>query len=469
MPGFSPKMLAAALFAVCTVFAHEVSAAVPFFREWAATWDLGPYPSMNDRGQSIATDSAGNVYVAAFDQRAYYLRKYSPAGTQLWSRTAVTTDHVFIQGLINAYVAVDPSDCPILTGTMNANDGTSLDYFILKFDPAGTQLWLRRFDANKDLDTIAALAVDEAGNIYAHGEGNGSGPGDVYTVKYDRDGARLWVATYTPRSDLGCDVAVHSDGSVYVLVSTTDYGTDDDIILIKYSASGTQLWLRRYNGAGESGWTDDWPSRLKLDSAGSAYVVGYSEPSNGSGYGLVTQKYMADGTLVWTRRYDAGGPSSGDFGHRPAGLAIDESGSVYVSGQIPNNSAGSTGVDAVTIKYAADGTQLWSRTYNGSTNGPDEPRDLALTPDGSIFVLARSRIGPYSSDDDFRLLLIQYDSDGNFLSAELDSGSIDGYMLARWGEAIYVVGTSNFLNGHDVTVRKYSPVPRRRRVVRHGS
>ncbi len=252
------------------------------------------------------------------------------------------------------------------------------------------------FDADNDNDTLVAVAVDEAGTIYAHGTGNESGPRDVYTVTYDRDGTRLWAASYTPRDELGCDVAVASDGSVYTLVSTTDYGTDDDIILIKYSASGSQLWLRRYNGGGESGWTDDWPSRLELDPAGNAYLVGYSEPSDGGGYGLVTQKYLADGTLAWTRRHDAGGPSSGDFGREPAGLAIDDSGEVVVSGQIPNHSAGSTGPDAVTIKYAADGTQLWSSTYNGSSNGGDEPRDLVLTPDGSIFVLARTCVGPYS-------------------------------------------------------------------------
>jgi hypothetical protein len=459
----APKMLMAALFAVCMLFAHELSAAVPFSREWAATWNLA---GSSNGGQSIATDSAGNVYVAAFDRQATYLRKYSPTGTPLWSRTAVTTGHVFIQGFINSYVVVDPSDYPIVAGTMNANDGTSLDYFVVKFDPAGIQLWLRRFDAANDHDVLSAVTVDNAGNIYAHGDGNGSGPRNVYTVKYDRDGTRLWVASYTPRDDLGCDVAVHSDGSVYVLVSTTDYGTDDDIILIKYSPSGTQLWLRRYNGGGASGWTDDWPSRLKLDAAGNAYLVGYSEPSNEGGYGLVTQKYLPDGTLAWTRRHDAGGPSSGDFGYQPAGLAIDDSGQVYVSGQIENHSAGSTGADTVTIKYAADGTQLWSSQYNGSSNGPDVPRDLVLTPDGSVFVLVRSRIGAYSSDD--RLLLIQYDSDGTLLSTHVDSGSNDGYMLARRGASIYIVGTSIFGNGHDVTVQKYSPVLStiRRRAVR---
>jgi hypothetical protein len=449
----------AKLFAVCVLVAHELSAAAPFTRQWAATWDLG---WINDRGQSIATDSVGDLYVAAINGPAYYLRKYSPTGTELWSRT-VTTGYVSLGGFIDARVVVDPSDSPVLAGTMNVGDGPApADFFLVKFDSAGTQLWLRTFDPDGDNDHLVAVAVDEAGNFYAHGEGDGSGPGDVYTVKYDRDGTRLWAASYTPKSDLSCDVAVASDGSVYALLSTTDYGTDDDIILIKYNASGEQLWLRRYNGGGESGWTDDWPSRLRVDGAGNAYLVGYSEPSNGGGYGLVTQKYLADGTLEWTRRYDAGFPSSGDFGYQPAGLAIDGSGQVYVSGQILNYG---TGIDIVTIKYAADGTPVWSRTYNGSGDFRDEPRDLVLTPDGSVLVLAMSSIGTAWSDH--RLLLIQYDTDGTLLSADPDNESNEGYMLAQGGASIYIVGTSTYatLTGYDVTVRKYSPPPRSK--IRH--
>lgn len=452
------KTLVVTMFAAGILHAHESSASVPFHREWAVTWDLGTHEG---RGQSIVTDSEGNAYVAASDGWEYYLGKYSPAGAQLWTRT-IATGPVFLGG--DLHVAVDPSGNPVLAGTMNAQDGTSLDYFIAKFDPYGTQLWLRRFDANNDHDTLAAVAVDDTGNIYAHGHGNQSGPANVYTVRYDRDGTRIWVASYTPRDDLSCDVKVHSDGSVYVLVSTTDYATDDDIILIKYSASGAQLWLRRYNGGGAS-WTDDWPSRLKLDAAGNAYLVGYSELTNGGGYGLVTQKYLANGTLAWTRRYDVSSPSSGDFGFEPAGLAVDDSGQVFVSGQIWNPGPPDNDLDVVTIKYDSDGTPLWSRAYNGAFNGPDVPRDLALAPDGGVFVVAQSRTGPYSVDD--RRLLLRYDRDGTLLSTEIDNESKDGLMLAGWADSVYLVGTSVHGLAHDVTIQKFSPSRGRRRVVRH--
>lgn len=78
-------------------------------------------------------------------------------------------------------------------------------------------------------------------------------------------------------------------------------------------------------------------------------------------------------------------------------------------------------------------------------------------------MLARSRISTY----DYRLLLIRYDSDGTLLTTHVDSGSIDGYMLALRGGSIHIVGTSIFGKGYDVTVQKYSPLSStRRRAVR---
>ena len=451
-----PRLLLVMLFAVCMLVPQELFAALPYGRVWSLTWDLG---WINDRGQSVATDSAGDVYVVGFDQVAYYLRKYSPTGSLVWSKTAVTTEGLSQSGFINGHVVVDPSGNPILAGSIDTKDERLIDYFVVKFDPNGEQLWMRRFDVDNGEDSLSAVAVDADGNIYAHGHGDSETASTIHTVKYAADGTQLWVATYNSADDLACDVAVHSDGSVYVLASTTGFSTDDDIILIKYNASGEQLWLRRYNGGGEGVWTDDWPSRLRLDSAGNAYLVGYSTPAFKAAHGVVTQKYLADGTLAWTRRYDVAGSTFGDLGHEPAGLAIDASGQVYVSGRVANASEGTYGGDLVTLKYTADGEQLWSRTYNGTGNGADAPRDLVLASDGSILLLARTCIGPYS--DEFRVVLFQYDSDGALLSSSLDTESHEGYMLARRGASVYAVGTGVYATstGYDMTIRKYSAFP----------
>jgi subtilisin-like proprotein convertase family protein len=448
--GLARRLLFAALVAVAVFVPRESSAQVPYGRLWAASWDLGTF---NDKGQSIATDSAGNVYVAAYDYSAFYLKKFSPAGAPIWTRTVVASGSLYFSAFIDGFVAVDASDNPIFAGTMNASDGTLLDYFVAKYDPAGTQSWFRRFDADSDADSLTAMAVDPDGNIYLHGHGHGSSARNIYTAKYTPDGTRSWVAMYSSADDLGCDVAVHSDGSVYVLGSTTGFATDDDIILIKYDSTGQQQWLRRYNGGGENGWTDDWPARLTLDAEGNAYLVGYSEVSDGGGYGVVTQKYLANGTLAWTRRYDIGFPSSGDLGTLPAGLAVDGAGNVYVSGQILTFT---TGIDVVTIKYAADGTPLWSRTYGQPGEYADEPRDLVLAPDGSVFVLAMTSLG--SAWSDHRVALLRYDNDGALVSSPIDDESNEGYRLARHGASIHYVGTSVGSNPY-VTVRKYSPLP----------
>src|SRR5687767_9841292 len=47
----------------------------------------------------------------------------------------------------------------------------------------------------------------------------------------------------------------------------------------------------------------------------------------------------------------------------------------------------------VTIKYAPDGTRLWSRVYEGFTGHPnnsDEARAVAVDPDGDVYVTGYS-------------------------------------------------------------------------------
>jgi hypothetical protein len=409
-----------------------------FTLHWAAATQNPNF----DRGKDVVVDASGSVYVAGFDSGADkgVLLKYSAGGGLVWSR-------LFSGGA--DYLALDPSGNVIVGGTFDASAGTSLDYSVVKYDASGNQLWLRRFDHNQDRDSLEAVAVDGLGNVYVTGMGDGSGPRNVYTLKYDPNGTQLWMAVYTRSDDLASDVAVHSDGSVYVLASTTGFGTDDDIVLIKYNSLGIEQWVGRYNGGGNGpggDFTDDWPSRLALDAAGNAYVVGHSEPTNGGGYGVVTLKYAGDSTLVWARRYDPGGTSSGDLGQVLSGLAINGSGEVFVSGRISR-----ADFDWVTIKYSASGTEVWAKEFNGPAGGADEPRDLIIDHEGDVVVLGRTQGGVVQ--------LRRYAlGDGALLWSETYNGAADGLGLAAKGTAFYAAGFTTALTPDGVTL-KYSTDP----------
>ena len=95
----------------------------------------------------------------------------------------------------------------------------------------------------------------------------------------------------------------------------------------------------------------------------------------------------------WVSRYDR---SIADMVHS---IAIDREGNVVVGGSsaigVPHINVGDW--ESYTAKYAAaDGAQLWIHRYNGSANGVDEVKGVALDSHGDVYVTGVSETGNYS-------------------------------------------------------------------------
>ncbi|HBR18307.1 MAG: hypothetical protein A3G39_01665 [Deltaproteobacteria bacterium RIFCSPLOWO2_12_FULL_43_16] len=143
----------------------------------------------------------------------------------------------------------------------------------------------------------------------------------------------------------------------------------------------------------------DKPTDVAIDPSGDVYVTGFSY-SNATGYDYVTIKYDANGNELWIRRYNNG---AGDYAFA---LTLDSSDNVYVTGFSYSNS---TGYDYVTIKYDTDGNELWVNRYNYGDN--DRAVDINVDPSGNIYVAGFS----YSNSTGYDCVTIKYDTDGNEL------------------------------------------------------
>jgi hypothetical protein len=205
--------------------------------------------------------------------------------------------------------------------------------------------WVRRYNGPaNDYDYATAIAVDDAGNIYITGiTGTIYSPGTYYdyaTIKYDSAGGEQWVRRYNGPGNSGDWAnAIELDGSGNIYVTGTSYNSstyyDCDYATIKYDSAGNEMWVRRYNGPGNSG---DEAHAIAVDGSGNIYVTG-----GGWDYAII--KYDTNGNEIWVRRYD--GPGNGwDWA---SAVAVDDSGNIYVTG----GSRGSgTDDDYATIKYA---------------------------------------------------------------------------------------------------------------------
>jgi hypothetical protein len=138
------------------------------------------------------------------------------------------------------------------------------------------------------------------------------------------------------------------------------------------------------------------------------------------------------------------------------GIAVAGDGSVYVTGS--TRSFGAGGDDALLLKYGADGTLLWQRTYgtapDASNSGEESGIDVAVAPDNSgVLVLGNYRDG--------NIFLAKFTPAGNLLWDLTWGGNQEGAgaIAVAANGIIYVTGfTSSFGAGQgDAFLLSFTP------------
>lgn len=138
-------------------------------------------------------------------------------------------------------------------------------------------------------------------------------------------------------------------------------------------------WVARFNGPQNS---HDRPAAIALDDLGNVYVTGYSHFS-WSYPDFCTIKYRPNGDTAWVRNYN--GPD--DAWDEAVDIAVDASGCVYVTG---NSNSNASRYDYVTVKYDSSGSELWVRRYNGPGNHDDLASAIAVDNLGNVYVTGGS-------------------------------------------------------------------------------
>ena len=127
----------------------------------------------HEEGRAVATDTAGNVYVAGIasskvnNYQDAVLIKYSPSGSQLWVRTY---DAPFHDNDGYFAVAVDGNDNVLATGFFLQSGLNLSDFITVKYNTAGTRQWLRTYNDEEGLYHRAeSIAIDKNGNAVVTG------------------------------------------------------------------------------------------------------------------------------------------------------------------------------------------------------------------------------------------------------------------------------------------------------------
>lgn len=364
------------------------------FPSWTGIKQFGP----NNGARAVATDASGNVYVAGSrgnvgDAGAGpYLAKYNPSGTQLWLRQFEYTS--MCSPAMNALRHDAANDRLVIGGTFFDGGGT-IHRCLAWLTLDGTAIRVQDLGSVASNGSLKGIAVDAVGAVYAVGD-----RGDIWLSKYDAAGVEEWTRTrgsnHGPlQGDVGESIAVHG-GSVYVVGSVSasmdgqgiDFASGRQAALLRYDTSGTWLWTRVVDGSSTQT-ADARYYSVAVDGAGNIFAaarfIGAFAGQSPSGFSDVA-----------VMRYDSsGGVGSplviGGVGDddRPGSLAAASGGGVYLAGESDsvtvNSQVNAGGRDALLVRVGSGNTVEWTRLLGSSTD--DSGYAVAVDSQGSLFLV----------------------------------------------------------------------------------
>jgi hypothetical protein len=359
--------------------------------------------SLNDSGNAIAIDSAGNAFVAG---------------------------------------STSSSDFPTTIGAFQQNFAGISDAFVLELNSTGSSLIYSTMLGGSGNDVANWLAVDSLGSAYVVGvtssitdfptlnpiQGVSGGSNSGFVSKLNTVGTALVYSTYLGGStgDFAAAIALDSSKNAFVTGGTlspafptttgafqTLCGTDGscnggsyDAFVTVINAAGNNFVYSTFLGGSGA----DQGLGIAVDSAGSAYVTGLTSSSTNFPLKSALQSVFGGGTQdAFVTALNPAGSAlvystflGGSLVDAGTGIALDASKNAYVTGQTsssdfpttnPTQSALGGGNDGFVTEINSSGSQrIFSTFLGGSQNentltGSGGPAGaIAVDSAGNIYV-----------------------------------------------------------------------------------
>lgn len=179
---------------------------------------------------------------------------------------------------------------------------------------------------------------------------------------------------------------------------------------------------------------DDSPSAVRVDSTGDSYVAGWAGFAPDEVEAALV-KYAPDGTQLWTGIW--GSPLHFDDQFKT--VAIDAEGNAYAVG------LSVTGIDrdALIVKYDAGGNEQWAHTFD---RGFDDGFEyVAIDDAGHVYAAGFSATRASDIGAGYDFLVQRYDADGTVAWTRIYAGAADNrdvvYAIRGDSAGVIVAGT----------------------------
>jgi hypothetical protein len=360
---------------------------------------------------SLTSNGVSDVFVTKHDRYGNLLWAKGFGGGTADSGNSIVTDslgNVYVAGTFSGTVDFDPG-----LGILSISSMFSLDPFVCKFDSLGNLIWAKSFEGDY-LEYAGGVTVDSDLNLIVCGGFNGSidfdpGPGtniltsnngsDGYACKLNSNGDFIWVAQFLSSNGSYSNKSVKTDEYDNVILGGHFRDTLDsdpaigvmnlisdgskDGFVIKLNSFGQYVWAKRIGGA-----SIEEISKIAIGPTNEVVATGMFngntdfDPSpsvsafnsNGSADGFLL-KLDEVGDFVWAKQF--GGANFDES----IGVDIDENGAVYSSGLFTGPIDLDPGIGTLIItpaisSYAmfvsmldSSGNHLWAEAIEGAPTG----------------------------------------------------------------------------------------------------
>ncbi len=372
--------------------------------------------------------------VAADGASLIYATFLGGSGNEAGVRLALdAAGNAFVTGYTNS------GNFPTTPGAHRITWNNTKDGFVTKLNPSGSALVYSTFiGGTNEFNEGHRIAIDASGNAYVAGstlssnlpvtpgayDATFNGDTDAFVLKLNPPGTALLYSTYLGGSgaDNGWGIAVGGGSDIFVSGYTTSAnypttpgawdrtpGGNEDAFVARFHPAGNggaDLVYSTYLG----GSYNDEPYGLAANTAGTAYVVGWTQsPDFPTTPGAYDRRPLISYSQAFITRLNTSGTDltystllGGGGSDTAYDLALDAAGNIYVAGYTTSDDFPTTpgafqeadpdpsySGDAFVVKLRPDSSgvaDLIYSSYLGGNNARDEANAIAVDASGKVYL-----------------------------------------------------------------------------------
>ena len=361
---------------------------------------LDEHNGFSRRFGTIGYDYGWNAAYSPYDQGIIVVGKRTPSingQSDLW---AIKTDNYGLMkweksfgGSSNeeGYDVISTSDGGFLFVGYTWSFGNEQQIYAVKTDFAGNTNWEKTFGGSMWEVGYSVIEVSSGGYIIAgssNSPGISSGNTDMFLVKIDNNGNKIWEKAYGnpafPNHEWAYDILEKVDGG-FMISGARDRYSDGSVngLLISIDMMGELIWEKEFPDQGNN--SESFYS-ISKSTDGNYYLCStLSSAANTSLYQPKIIKIDGSGNIDWERKL-----SSNSRKYHQFRATSTQNGEVVIVGTSAMDLAGGHKEDAFLTRIDSKGNILWTNAF-GSYDEDDWGWSVFETPQKNIVFVGSTK------------------------------------------------------------------------------